>query len=112
MARDAGTIDYLTDLSPHLWAIGIVFFGVGDLATTLVGLHLQRAVEVGVLASVAYEHYGLGAMVPLKAATLAFVYLVWRMVPEPHNIGAPLGIAVLGVLVTLWNSSVLVASFS
>lgn len=99
----------LSGLIPHLWAIAIVFFGVGDLLTTVAGLHFERVIEVGPIAAILYEHFGLASLGLLKLATFAVLFLVWRLIPPPHDVGVPLGLATLGVLVTGWNLSVIIA---
>lgn len=105
-------MDYLVALSPHIWAIAIVFYGIGDLVTTLVGLPLEPTAEVGPLAASLYEQYGPGSMVVLKAGVFVGAYLLWRLVPSPQRIGVPLGLSALGVLVTIWNSSIIYAVYT
>lgn len=109
MEETDGAVDILTGFTPHLWAVAIVFFGMGDLVTRGVGLTLERAIEVGPVASLVYQQFGFTVLVPLKLATLGVIYLLWRVTPSPHNAGVPLGLATLGVLVTLWNLSILMA---
>lgn len=109
MRSDSSVIDYLAGLTPHFWSVTIVFFGVGDLITTRIGLSIDRVIETGPIAAIAYQQFGLVSMVPLKFAVLVGAYIAWLHVPAPHNIGIPLGLAVLGVLVTLWNLSILFA---
>lgn len=104
-------VQELSGLIPHLWAIAIVFFGIGDLLTTIAGLHFERVIEVGPIAAILYEHFGLASLGLLKLATFGFLFLVWRLIPAPHDVGVPLGLATLGVLVTGWNLSVIIALF-
>lgn len=107
MSGAGETVDYLEALTPHLWVFAIVFFGVGDLVTTGIGLRFERVIEVGPLAAVVLQSYGIETLVPLKLLTLALCYGLWRVTPAPHDVGVPLGLAALGVLVTLWNTYVL-----
>lgn len=113
--RQAGTagddvVDILRSFTPELWLTAFVFFVVGDLVTTAVGLFNGGVAEVGpVVAPIMAEH-GLLIMVPLKALAIGICYAVWRLVPAPHAVGVPLGLATLGVLVTGWNFGVLVVS--
>ncbi len=109
MTETDETTEYLVSLTPHLWAIAIVFFGAGDLITTFAGLPLQSTVEVGPLAAHVYQQFGAGIMVVLKAAVISGAYVLWRVVPSPQRVGIPLGLSTLGVLVTIWNLSVLYA---
>lgn len=100
----AGT---LAEYTPQLWVFALAFYGAGDLVTTLVGLHVGRATETGVVASALVEGYGVAALVPLKAGSFLLFYLLWRAVPRPHAVGVPLGLAALGVVLTAWNGLVL-----
>lgn len=88
---------------PSLWVVSVWFFGVGDLVTTVVGLQVAGATEVGPVLSQFGRPGIYVAMVALKVAMFGFCYLLWRFVPEPHCKGAPLGLALLGVTVTAWN---------
>jgi hypothetical protein len=46
-----GTVGTLAEYTPELRVLAVAFYGVGDLLTTLVGLHGDRAVEFGISAS-------------------------------------------------------------
>lgn len=109
IAEPGRMVDYLHALTPYWWAVAVVFFGVGDLITTGMGLYVypETVIEVGPLATVALETYGPAAMVPLKLLTLGLGYILWRVVPAPHDVGVPLGLAALGVFVTLRNAYLL-----
>ena len=101
-----GTPDYVERprLFDHqLWLIAIIFFGIGDLATTSIGLSFETIAEVGPFTAPLIRHYGLGGMVGLKLAVFCGLYLIWKLVPRPHNLGVPLGLAILGIAVTGWN---------
>lgn len=87
----------------QLWVVGILFFGIGDILTTGVGLSLEGIREVGPITGSLVGQYGRGVMVPMKLLTFGGCYLLWRFLPEPHRLGVPLGLALLGVWVTTWN---------
>lgn len=91
----------------ELWILAVAFFGVGDVVTTVVGLTAGHLVEVGPIAAPVIDQYGLGALVVLKVAAFGFCYLIWRGTPSPSSVGVPLGLATFGVLVTVWNASLL-----
>lgn len=93
--------------APHLWAAVVAFFVVGDLVTTVVGLTMTGLSEGGPLAAVVYERYGVGALVLMKPVAVAAFYLLWRVVPSPHDVGVPIALAAVGVLATAWNSLLL-----
>lgn len=90
-----------------LWVVAVAFFGIGDLATTWAGLHFEQVAEVGPVVDDVILAYGTVAMVGLKLFVFAVGYALWRIVPAPHRAGVPLGLAVLGVLVTFWNVGIL-----
>jgi hypothetical protein len=78
-------------------------FGVGDLATTLVGFGVAGVTEVGPVAGPLLSRLGPAGAVGLKFAAFAVSYGLWRLVPRPYAVGIPLGLAVVGVGVTCWN---------
>ncbi|MEF8877823.1 MAG: hypothetical protein V5A60_14000 [Haloarculaceae archaeon] len=104
---DDGPVEALAARTPGLWGLAVAFYGLGDLLTTVVGLVSGRAVEAAPVASVLVAQYGPAVVLPLKLASFLLFYLVWRAVPEPHSVGVPLGLALLGVLLTGWNTLVL-----
>lgn len=101
------SIDLLVGLTPWLWVTSLVFFGLGDLLTTVVGLQTRMVVEVSPLVAEAVSVHGLGVLPSLKLAAFGLCFLLWKVVPRPHNVGVPLALAVIGVGVTLWNLVVL-----
>lgn len=107
MATQDDSVDALHTFTPHLWAIAIVFFVVGDLVTTGLGLSFQRTIEVGPVAATAVESYGLQTLVPLKLFTILVCVALWKAAPPPEDVGVPLALAALGILVTLRNAYVL-----
>lgn len=103
MYRTGGVLDAVEGNRAKLWLGALVFFVVGDVVTTGVGLSLGPIVEIGPVVGPLLRTYGLGVMLALKAAVLAGCYCLYRCVPRPHDVGVPLGLALLGVLVTGWN---------
>lgn len=91
----------------HLWAMAVLFFGIGDVVSTVIGLNAGGLAEVGPLVAPIIEAYGVASLIGLKVATFGLCYLLWRFTPRPHRIGVPLGLATLGVLVTAWNVSLI-----
>jgi len=112
MTGDANTPSRLAHLTPHFWGIAVVFFVGGDLVTTGVGLSNARIAELGPITALAYQQYGFVILIPLKLAVMAGAYVGWRLVPGPHNLGIPLGLAAVGVMATLWNLSILIGVFA
>ena len=85
------------------WALGVAFFGVGDVATTAVGVGAAGLAEGNPVAALVLGHHGLLALAALKALALAGAYAVWRVTPAPYRVGVPFGLAAVGVAVTVWN---------
>lgn len=85
------------------WALGVAFFGVGDLVTTALGVGAVGLAEANPVAALAIGRHGLLALAALKAVAFAGSYAVWRVLPAPYRVGVPFGLAALGVAVTAWN---------
>ncbi len=93
---------------PPLWLLAIVFFGLGDLITTSIGISVVGVVEAGPVTAPLLQRYGLSAIVPLKSLVFGCGYLAWKFVPQPHCVGIPLALSLVGISVTGWNIHVLV----
>lgn len=98
-------------VSSHLWLWSILFFGVGDLLTTSIGLGPGGAVEINPVAASFGREFGFAALIALKLATLGACFAIWQVTPRPHRDGIPLGLASVGILVTSWNLHVLTLAF-
>jgi len=98
------TTGWLRAHQPALWVVALLLYGVGDLVTTTVGLGQQGIVEIGPVAGPVVDAYGTRGLVVLKSGTLAASYAVWRLVPQPHRVGIPLGLVGVGLAVTSWNT--------
>lgn len=103
-------VGILNAYSSKFWWLTVVFFFVGDILTTGIGLHVGGVAEVGPLVGPILDRHGLLAMFPLKLAAVGTCYLLWRVAPEPYAVGVPLGLGTFGVLVTSWNTGVLIVS--
>lgn len=90
-----------------LWAVALLGYGVGDLATTLVGLSTGRGAEAGPVAAELVAAFGLPALVVLKLSSFLAFYLSWRLLARPFRVAVPLAVAGVGVVVTGWNVVVL-----
>ena len=90
-----------------LWVGAVLFFGVGDMITTIVGLQFFPVVESGPLAAYVLSEYGMGLLFPLKFGTFALIGGMWAVVPRPHRVGGPLALVVLGILITAWNLAII-----
>lgn len=95
---------------PWLWLGAVLFFGVGDVVTTAVGLSVPGVVEADPIARPLLREFGLAALLALKAAAFGACYLGWAIVPRPYCRGVPLGLAGLGLVVTAWNTLVVTSA--
>lgn len=100
------------DLTPTVWLLAIVTFGLGDILTTIAGLHMSIIVEASPVAAQIIGANGLGFIYVVKLSTFVIFYLLWKFSPDPHRIGIPLGLSLLGVVVTTWNLSVIFQALS
>jgi hypothetical protein len=91
----------------QLWLVAVLCFGVGDVVTTSIGLGLAGVVEAHPVAGSLFQYPPLGVMVALKSVVFGVCYALWAWTPRPHCLGVPLGLALVGVLVTAWNLHVL-----
>jgi len=96
-----------TEITPWLWWLAIMFFGLGDLITTSATALAVPVAEGGALAGWILAGYGIEGFVLLKAAVFGLSYVVWRLVGHPSNVGVPLALSVVGIGFTTWNLFVL-----
>lgn len=89
--------------------MALALYGVGDLATTAIGLQHGSISEAGPVASVVFAQAGVLGLFLLKGAFFAGCAVVWSVLDTPGRTGIPLALAVVGVAVTGWNLSVLLA---
>jgi hypothetical protein len=93
-----------------LWGLAVAAFVVGDGATTVVGLSTAPVVETGPVVGPLLRQHGLAVVPLVKAGALAAAYLAWRSLPAPHASGVPLGLALLGLVATGWNTLVVLGA--
>jgi len=108
-ATGSNTVEALDAVEPPggLWLLAIVFFGVGDLVTTILGLTVGSSTEANPIVAMFVERYGVAVLPLLKVVFLGCCYVGWKRLPIPYPIVIPAVLAVLGIVVTLWNASVL-----
>lgn len=101
------TSDLLVLYQRKLWILALVFFVIGDLVTTGLGVSSGQIVEASPVGDTILNQYGMYGMVALKFGVVGLAYAGWKVVPDPERIGIPLGLAAVGVLVTGWNCLIL-----
>lgn len=90
--------------SEMVWMFAVLLFGVGDLVTTLFLIHSGVAVESHPLAAMVFDQVGVWIAVPWKVVAIALFYGLYTVVPGRIAIGVPIGLALLGGCVTIWNT--------
>jgi hypothetical protein len=92
---------------PTLWLLAVLLYGVGDAATTYVGLRDGTAAEAGPIAVHVIGQGGIAGLLLLKVVLFAGSFGIWYLVRTPGRVAIPLALAVTGALVTGWNALVL-----
>ena len=93
-----------------LWGVAVVAYGVGDLATTAVGLSTPNVSEINPFVASYVRQSGIFGIVLLKIGVFGLSYALWRITPRRFAIIVPLVLSVFGVTVTTWNLCVLFAA--
>jgi hypothetical protein len=83
---------------------------VGDLVTTVYGLHIGL-VEKNPVAAQVLQLAGVGGLVGLKLFALALALICWKLLPRDYEGLVPLGFALPQLLAVAVNT-VLIASIS
>lgn len=107
LSRPGGGLAIARRNTAYLWLGAVLFFVVGDVVTTSVGLGLDPIVELGPVVGPLIARYGLAVMIALKVGVVGLCYGLYCCVPRPHDVGVPLGLALLGLVVTGWNLALL-----
>jgi len=98
-------------ICPLLWTTAVIAFGIGDVLTTAVGLALGGVVEANPMARPVVRELGVFAMISLKVLVFGLAVVAWRSTPSPYSEGIPIGLATLGVTLSVWNVAVVVTAF-
>lgn len=109
MATHGGT---RTDLTSEIWVVVLVAFGAFDVALTAAAVGTGVAAEAHPLVREGIRQFGLVVLPVWKAVLLVGFYLLYRATPRPYDVGVPLGLAIVGVAVGVWNVAVVVLSIA
>lgn len=107
---DEHAIPVLSGNDRLVWIAAILFYGIGDTVTTLLGLSTVGVAEAGPVAGPVIEAYGGYALVSVKATVFPAFYLVWRILRTPGRVAVPFALALVGAVVTVWNVVVITAA--
>lgn len=91
-----------------LWLLAIALYVCGDVLTTALGLWYTPLQEAGPLPRYLLAEFGVGAVAGLKICVFGLFAVLWRVLPHPVSAGVPLGLALVGSAVTLWNATMIV----
>ena len=87
----------------RLWSVSVLTFGIGDVFTTLFFISAGVNFEGNPLAAFVFQEYGLLWMLPWKVLVFGLFYAGYRIAPRNYRIGVPLGLSVIGVVISVWN---------
>lgn len=85
----------------NLWIVAVIFFGIMDLVTTTIGLNICIN-EYQPIMRYLINNYTILSMYLLKFIVMGFFYEIHKYLP--YNIGVPIGLSILGILITINNS--------
>lgn len=86
-----------------LWGIAGLTFIVGDVATSIIGLYKYGMVEYNSIPNTVLSAAGITGLIMLKVVTIALLYALTKLVPPEWRVGVPVGLIIVGSVVTLWN---------
>ena len=92
------------------WVFVLLFFVLGDVVTTSVGLSMTGIAERNVVLRPVVESFGVAGMLLVKGSVVGAGYLVARVLPRHQSVAVPVGFLLVGVTVTGWNLMVIGSS--
>jgi uncharacterized membrane protein len=90
-----------------MWAVAVLTFGAGDVATTHLGLQQEGVEEAHPLSEEVLGVGGSAGMVVVKVAAFMAAYAAYNRVDEDYRVGIPLGLALLGSFIVVNNLAVI-----
>lgn len=100
-------VNTLVAYTPALWLLAVLTFGITDIVTTYIGLSYGLAYEASPLAAMIFDDNRFGYIYVAKGAIFLLFFLIWRFVPRPYDVSVPLGLSLMGIAITIWNSYVI-----
>ncbi|WP_254862341.1 hypothetical protein [Halovivax gelatinilyticus] len=105
-----GVIEWGVANERTLWIAAVVLYGVGDTATTFVGLSADGVEEIGPVAGPLMDRYGQCSLVGVKVTLFGAFWMLWRTLETTARVAVPMAVALVGALVTVWNLLVILAA--
>ncbi len=93
----------------HAWVQAVLWFGLGDLATSWIGIHTNLARESVPIIAAAIADFGLAVMLPFKLLGFVIALAGWKLAPQPYALGIPICLAIVGIYLTGWNAYVILS---
>lgn len=106
--RSTASIQVLCSHTRLLWLLAILLYVCGDVLTTALGMWYTPLQEASPLPRYLLAEFGVGAVAGLKMGVFGLFAVLWRVLPQPVSAGVPLGLALVGYAITLWNATMIV----
>lgn len=90
------------------WSGAALTFGIGDLATTYVGLQIDGVYEMSPTANIILQSGGYTNLIIAKSFTLIILIAVYKAVDEDWMVAVPITLILVGVFITLWNLHIII----
>jgi hypothetical protein len=89
--------------------MAVLFWGVGDYATTVVSMRYGVGYESTPGVAIIIREFGHLGHLGFKLAMFAAFAVIWRLLPRPFRIAVPVGFAVAGAVLSVGNLQVIAA---
>lgn len=93
-----------------VWALAVIFYGVGDTVTTIAGLSVGGVAEAGPIVGPALERFGANGLLGVKIIMFSGCAFAWSRLARNRRLAIPLALAIVGVGVTVWNAVVVITA--
>lgn len=93
--------------SERYWFLAVLAFGLGDAVTTLLGFNVGLVETSPLYQGLETETDPVPVVFGMKIVVFGLAYLSYRYAPRDARIGIPIGLALLGSAVTIYNSALI-----
>lgn len=91
-----------------VWSGAVLTFGIGDLATTYIGLQIDGIYEMSPTATMMLQSGGYSNLIIAKSFALIILIAVYKTVDEDWMVVVPISLILFGVFITLWNLRIII----